>query len=685
MSNRYNIESSKVEGLIPRQLISDSAALIEFLKEYYRFLNQENNPSYVINNLLNNRDLDTAVDEFITLIHNEIGSGFVKNLIGDKQNLYKHIQEFYRAKGSLDSFQLLFKLLFDTNVEITLPKDKILVASGGKWNQQTSIFISATVGDPLSLYGKIITISSSSDSLEVEVERIQRVTEGEDYYEIFITKNTEIYRIITGATINQYGVVASVINSLNTIEVIYAGQNFEVPQYVNIEYQSTGTKFRISELIGNGVDKLKIISYGIGYTNNFYARIVPRVEVIGGVDLVVIDEANLVTEQGNEPTHAILKFSNGPVALYTGEYSTTDGFLSDDIYLQDNYYYQQYSYVIKSGIQIDNYRNIVRKTVNPAGMIFFGKFEITNLFDVSENINSLIRYVRIRLESPPVDTSEYISVLFQKNIDGDSVDTENADIQYSDFYKQVPSTDSKSTPSDSNAKLFNKFSEDLASVEDQDIHYTDFYKNVPSTDSITSPLDSDEKLFNKGLETTADPVEDNTLVDFFKGLETTTDPIEDNQAILFWKAFSISTGGFSESRFFTFDKNLNDLITPDSFINVQMDTLYESLVNVENYDVFSAGFDKNILNDSITTEELISFILSLALDLSDSVDLASNINNTVFKELLETITTSDISSIDIEKVTNDSINTNESGFAELNPYSFGYFAEEYTEGTSPII
>ena len=644
MSNRYNIESSKVEGLIPRQLISDSAALIEFLKEYYRFLNQENNPSYVINNLLNNRDLDTAVDEFITLIHNEIGSGFVKNLIGDKQNLYKHIQEFYRAKGSLDSFQLLFKLLFDTNVEITLPKDKILVASGGKWNQQTSIFISATVGDPLSLYGKIITISSSSDSLEVEVERIQRVTEGEDYYEIFITKNTEIYRIITGATINQYGVVASVINSLNTIEVIYAGQNFEVPQYVNIEYQSTGTKFRISELIGNGVDKLKIISYGIGYTNNFYARIVPRVEVIGGVDLVVIDEANLVTEQGNEPTHAILKFSNGPVALYTGEYSTTDGFLSDDIYLQDNYYYQQYSYVIKSGIQIDNYRNIVRKTVNPAGMIFFGKFEITNLFDVSENINSLIRYVRIRLESPPVDTSEYISVLFQKNIDGDSVDTENADI-----------------------------------------HYTDFYKNVPSTDSITSPLDSDEKLFNKGLETTADPVEDNTLVDFFKGLETTTDPIEDNQAILFWKAFSISTGGFSESRFFTFDKNLNDLITPDSFINVQMDTLYESLVNVENYDVFSAGFDKNILNDSITTEELISFILSLALDLSDSVDLASNINNTVFKELLETITTSDISSIDIEKVTNDSINTNESGFAELNPYSFGYFAEEYTEGTSPII
>ena len=143
--------------------------------------------------------------------------------------------------------------------------------------------------------------------------------------------------------------------------------------------------------------------------------------------------------------------------------------------------------------------------------------------------------------------------------------------------------------------------------------------------------------------------------------------------------------GCSFCDYFTFDKSLAHTVTPDSFIDVQMNTLYESFAAVEDYDVFSAGFDKNILNDSITTEELISFIISLGLDLSDSVDLASNINNTVFKELLETITTSDISSIDIEKVTNDSINTNESGFAELNPYSFGYFAEEYTEGISPII
>jgi len=39
--NKTNIESPSVEQLIPQQLVGDSQALIEFLKEYYKFLNQD--------------------------------------------------------------------------------------------------------------------------------------------------------------------------------------------------------------------------------------------------------------------------------------------------------------------------------------------------------------------------------------------------------------------------------------------------------------------------------------------------------------------------------------------------------------------------------------------------------------------------------------------------------------------
>ena len=70
-----NNESSGVQGLIPQQLVADSSALIEFLKEYYRYLHDTGNASEVINTISSNRDLDTVVDKYLELIRKEIGHG----------------------------------------------------------------------------------------------------------------------------------------------------------------------------------------------------------------------------------------------------------------------------------------------------------------------------------------------------------------------------------------------------------------------------------------------------------------------------------------------------------------------------------------------------------------------------------------------------------------------------------
>lgn len=531
MTDRKNIESTNIEGLIPRQLIQDSQTLLDFLKEYYRFLNQEGGPTYALNTLLDNRDVDRAVDDFLALIHNEIGAGFAKEirtLQADKNNLYKHIKEFYSCKGSLDSFQTLFKLLFGVNVEIILPKDQMLIASDGRWSQQESFFIETTTGEPLSIVGKIITVTSLNNYIDVEVERIRKVYPAQDYYEIFITRNPDTNRIIVGATIDQYGVQGTVIESLGNIEIVYAGQDFDVPQFVNINEGSTGTLIRISEVTSAGaISKIKIISFGIGYTD-FYARIIPKDEIIGAIDLVAINEADIETEIAAHPTHAILKFYNGAIAKYQGEYVSNKGFLSDDIYLQDNYYYQNYSYVIRSGIQIDNYRNIVRKTVHPAGMIFFGEFEITNSFDLSENIQSLARYLRARLSSV-ADTEDTLEAVFYKvlpEVDiyagfGSSQDTltpnDNVADDYTDgvdiweiersveFRKDLPQIGTQQeaeedsvTPGDAVNNAYT--TDDTPPISrDPDERIVDFYKN-PEPEIITAngsgPL---PKAFSKNL------------------------------------------------------------------------------------------------------------------------------------------------------------------------------------------
>ena len=278
-----NTEISRVEGLIPEQLISDSAPLIEFLKEYYKYLNQDDNPSAVINSMMANRDLDFAVDRFIDLIRKEIGEGIVKNVVANKINLYKHVTDFYQAKGSLDAFKLLFRFLFNIDIEISLPKEQILIASDGRWSQQNSIFINVTEGEAFDLSGKTLTITTGGSNIVVEVDRVKKLGQTNNY-EMIITKKTQSAIIPAGTEVTLNGVEFTIIDSLNTASLVYSGSGFEVGQIININNGSVdGTKVKVGSVDSNGaISRLDLLQFGVGYSANFTARLVPQSQLSPG-------------------------------------------------------------------------------------------------------------------------------------------------------------------------------------------------------------------------------------------------------------------------------------------------------------------------------------------------------------------------------------------------------------------
>ena len=73
------------------------------------------------------------------------------------------------------------------------------------------------------------------------------------------------------------------------------------------------------------------------------------------------------------------------VIAEAGNYKGTKGFLSWDQRLQDNYYYQEFSYVLKSQKALKTYRNIVRDIIHPAGTKLFGQVDI----EVSADLTGL--------------------------------------------------------------------------------------------------------------------------------------------------------------------------------------------------------------------------------------------------------------------------------------------------------
>lgn len=76
------------------------------------------------------------------------------------------------------------------------------------------------------------------------------------------------------------------------------------------------------------------------------------------------------------PYNSVLIPSNGKWSTQREEYLSNDGFLSDKDKVQDSYYYQKFSYLIKTGNNLDVWADTFDKLVHPAGFIYFGQIAI---------------------------------------------------------------------------------------------------------------------------------------------------------------------------------------------------------------------------------------------------------------------------------------------------------------------
>jgi len=82
----------------------------------------------------------------------------------------------------------------------------------------------------------------------------------------------------------------------------------------------------------------------------------------------------------------IFKIIPSGIIVYPGRYINTDGFLSSDKVLEDNFYYQEFSYVIKSGHTLSEYEDALKNLTHPAGTKFFGSYQLEITIDISEDL-----------------------------------------------------------------------------------------------------------------------------------------------------------------------------------------------------------------------------------------------------------------------------------------------------------
>jgi hypothetical protein len=122
-----------------------------------------------------------------------------------------------------------------------------------------------------------------------------------------------------------------------------------------------------------------------------------------GVDYTTPPTIDLTSFGDGQATATVL---TGPLCVRSGEFLNKQGFLSDDNRLYDGYLWQEFSYVVKVGRYIDEWRKIVKRVVHPAGLMMFGEYSITTdaevrkgagiawtqlIYEIIKNVNMKIK------------------------------------------------------------------------------------------------------------------------------------------------------------------------------------------------------------------------------------------------------------------------------------------------------
>ena len=137
--------------------------------------NYKPNPVTNIQELLNFRDPDKAISNFLTKFRNEFLNTLPESLNSgvNKRKLIKNVKSLYRAKGTNRGHELFFKLLFNESSETIYPREQMLRASDGQWDtqlQMRAIQTSAQLqtGDTANLVGRTITGETSGATAIIE-------------------------------------------------------------------------------------------------------------------------------------------------------------------------------------------------------------------------------------------------------------------------------------------------------------------------------------------------------------------------------------------------------------------------------------------------------------------------------------------------------------------------------------
>lgn len=274
--------STLVKTQFPEYVQAEGPSLIAFVEAYYEWFEQ----SGIIKgrDLTSLIDLDTTVDEFVTYFRSTYLNGLPNLTRGDLRQFIKRSKDFYEAKGTEKSIQLLLRLLYDVESEVYAPGDDVLRASAGDWHKPVYIEVTPEEGNKALKDKQIIGASSGARAIVESV--VRRVTQGGYYDVLYLSSVTGSFQTSERVTAN--GSLENspiIIGSLNTIQIVNGGKDNNIGDVFEI-FSASGKQGRarvVETENGTGRVDFQLLDGGAGYTLDADAIVATKMFAYGNM------------------------------------------------------------------------------------------------------------------------------------------------------------------------------------------------------------------------------------------------------------------------------------------------------------------------------------------------------------------------------------------------------------------
>ena len=295
--------------------------------------NYRPNPVNNIQDLLNFRDPDKAISNFLTKFRNEFLNTLpeVLDTNVDKRKLIKNIKSVYRAKGTARGHEVFFRFLFNLDSEIFYPREQMLRVSDGQFDTKKIIRAIATVGDTSNLIGR--TITGQTSGATAAVENVFKFQIAENEVSEFILNEDTISGgpFVTGeeirgteSDVNDTFIKATVTGIPDVISITNDGNLLSPGDSITFSGAGNGAIVQVDNVGSGGITEILIDDAGTGYaigdsitftnTNTNGGGATAKVSVVNG---------GITTEDGTvgatSVDHIVLEDETVRGDIYTGD------------------------------------------------------------------------------------------------------------------------------------------------------------------------------------------------------------------------------------------------------------------------------------------------------------------------------------------------------------------------------